>query len=137
MSAEQPGRRFPHDLLAGFVLALLTASCWWAWMAWDESADIDPVAATTSGPYQPWQVIGCVACLIALAVVAAVRLPRQLVVPIMPVAFTAAWSWTAASSDGSGLWLVGALLVFFGMLVGTGVISGLTRAVRPVRMQQV
>lgn len=121
----------PADrLVFGGALALLTASCWWAWMAWDNSYQTDPAAGTTSGPYQAWQVIGCVVCLIALGVGATVRLPAWLVVPIMPIAFTAAWSWTAASADDSGLWAVGAMLVFVGMLAGTGAVSGVTAFVR-------
>ncbi len=111
-------------------LILLTPSCWWVWMAWDHSYQTDPATGTTSGPYQAWQVIGCVVCLVALGVGATLRLPAWLVTLIMPVAFTAAWSWTAAGADSSGLWGVGAMLVFVGMLAGTGVVSGLTAAVR-------
>lgn len=49
----------------------------------------------------------------------------------MPVAFTAAWSWTAAGADTTGLWNVGAALVLAGMLAGTAAVSGLTFVVRP------
>ncbi|GAB2652866.1 hypothetical protein GCM10027271_08840 [Saccharopolyspora gloriosae] len=112
------------------VLAVLTASCWWAWMAWDQGYQTDPATGAASGPYQAWQVVGCVVCLVALGVGASVRLPAWLVVPIMPVAFTAAWTWTAAGADDSGLWAVGAVLVFAGMLVGTGVVSGITAFAR-------
>ncbi|MCX2732493.1 hypothetical protein OOZ19_19820 [Saccharopolyspora sp. NFXS83] len=112
------------------VLAVLTASCWWAWMAWDQGYQTDPAAGAASGPYQAWQVAGCVVCLVALGVGASVRLPAWLVVPIMPVAFTAAWAWTAAGTDDSGLWAVGAVLVFVGMLAGTGVVSAITAFAR-------
>ncbi len=117
--------------LAAAVLALLTGACWWVWMAWDHSYQTDSATGTVSGPYQAWQVIGCVVCLVALGIAATARLPARFVVPIMSLMFTAVWSWTATSSDDSGLWVVGALLVFVGMLVGTGVVSGLTNAVRP------
>lgn len=117
-------------LIFSAVLALLTASCWWGWMAWDHSYEIDPATGASSGPYQAWQVIGCVVCLAGLGVTATVRLPAWLVVPIMPAAFTAAWSWTVTRADGTGLWGVGALLLFIGMLVGTGIVSGLTVAAR-------
>jgi hypothetical protein len=50
-------------------------------------------------------------------------------VPVVPVAFTAAWSLTAASYDSSGLWPVGALAVLVGTLVGTALVGGVTRAV--------
>lgn len=123
-------RRVTARLLSGVVLALLTAACWWAWMAWDHSYQTDPATGQTSGPYQAWQVIGCVLCLIALCVAASMRLPLWLVLPIMPVAFTLAWSWTAASTDTTGLWGVGASMIFFGMLVGTAMVSGVTAAMR-------
>lgn len=112
---------------------MLTAACWWAWMAWDRSYQTDPATGVTSGPYQAWQVVGCVVCLVALGVGASVRLPTWLVIPVMHVAFTAAWSWTASGADDTGLWGVGALLVFVGMVVGTGVVSGITAFARRAR----
>lgn len=99
-------------------------------MAWDHGYQTDPATGVTSGPYQGWQVVGCVVCLVALGVGASVRLPAWLVIPVMPVAFTAAWSWTAAGADGTGLWVIGAVLVFVGMVVGTGAVSGVTAFAR-------
>lgn len=99
-------------------------------MAWDSEYQVDPTTGTVSGPYQAWQVLGCAACLVVLCVAAIAELPARLVVPIIPAAFTAAWSWTAASGDTTGLWGVGALLVFVGTLLGTGVVAGITGAVR-------
>ncbi|WP_461158081.1 hypothetical protein [Saccharopolyspora tripterygii] len=125
-------RRAERPVL-GVGLAVLTAACWWAWMAWDRSYQTDPATGVTSGPYQAWQVVGCVVCLVALGVGASVRLPTWLVIPVMPVAFTAAWSWTASGADDTGLWVVGALLVFVGMVVGTGVVSGITAFARRAR----
>lgn len=130
MSRQRLARRLAYRLTASAVLALLTASCWWVWMAWDHSYQIDPATGTTSGPYQAWQVIGCVVCLVALGVGATVHLAAWLVIPIMSIAFTAAWSWTAASADSTGLWGVGAMLVFVGMLAGTFLVVGLTAIVR-------
>lgn len=130
MNGQWLGRRGFHRLVASVVLAFLAASCWWGWMAWDHSYQVDPAAGETSGPYEAWQVIGCVLCLVAVCVVGTVRLPVWLVVPIMTVAFTGAWSWTAAGVDSSGLWLVGAVFVLVGMLVGTVMVSGLAAAVR-------
>lgn len=121
------GKRFA----LGVALAVLTGSCWWGWMAWDHTYQTDPATGTTSGPYQAWQVIGCVICLIILAVLATMRLPVWLVIAIMTVTFTVAWSATAARGDETGLWGVGAMLVFLGMLAGTGLVSGVTAAIRP------
>lgn len=97
------------------VLALVTASCWWAWMAWDRV------------PYDVWQIAGCALCLVAVGVVAAGRLPAWIVVPVVPVVFTAAWSATASAHDTSGLWAVGAILVFTGTLLGAAVVVAAVR----------
>lgn len=131
MSRQQRARESADRLISSAALVLLTASCWCGWMAWDHTYQTDPGTGITSGPYQPWQVIGCIVCLFVLGVGATVRLPVWLVVPIMSVTFTAAWSATAvANSDGAGLWVVGAMLVFVGMLAGTVIVSGLTAVVR-------
>ncbi|MGJ7906491.1 hypothetical protein ACOQFL_08435 [Actinopolyspora sp. H202] len=133
MSGRRLVTRIYRALAGGVVLALLTASCWWGWMAWDQGYHTDPVTGVTGGPYQAWQVIGCVVCLVVLGVLATGRLPWWLVLVIMPLSFTAAWSWTAAGADSSGLWGVGAVLVFVGMLAGTGLVTGLTTVVRSRR----
>jgi|GEM_PF-3595071 len=132
MGTPRLGETARH-VVACVVLALLTASCWWAWMAWDHTYQTDPETGEVSGPYQAWQVIGCVVCLIVLCVIASARLPAWLVIPIMSVAFTLAWSWTAAPSDETGLWAVGAMMIFVGMLAGSAAVSGLTVAVRSRR----
>lgn len=130
MNEQSLERRGLHRPVASVVLAFLTASCWWGWMAWDRSYQVDPATGETSGPYEAWQVIGCVLCLVVVCVVATMRLPVWIVVPIMTVAFTGAWSWTASGVDDSGLWLVGAISVFVGSGIGTVMVSGSTAAVR-------
>lgn len=122
-------------LLGTAALALLTAACWWAWLAWDRTYQRDPVTGTASGPYEAWQVAGCVLCLVAVTVWAATRLPLWIVVPVVPVAFTAAWSLTASSYDNSGLWPVGALFLLVGMIAGTVVVAATTSVVQRVARQ--
>jgi len=46
------------------------------------------------------------------------------------VPFTAAWTTTAAATDGSGLYVVGAVLVFLGLAAATTVVSAVTVALR-------
>lgn len=105
-------------LLGAVVLLLAGASCWWVWTAWDRV------------PYDVWQVAGCVLSLITVAVVAARRLPAWIVVPAVPVGFTAAWVATASARDSSGLWAVGAVLVFAGTLLGAAVVVAAARFLR-------
>lgn len=131
MNEQRSGGRVASRLVGIVVLALLAASCWWGWMAWDRSYQVDPATGDASGPYEAWQVIGCVLSLVTVCVFATTRLPVWLVVPMMTVAFTGAWSWTAVGVDDSGLWLVGAVYVFVGMFVGTAMVSGVTAALRP------
>jgi nitrate reductase gamma subunit len=46
------------------------------------------------------------------------------VVPVMAVTFTVAWSAWAARTDGSGLWAVGVILVLIGTAAGATVVAG-------------
>lgn len=130
-----PPRRALRLLAGTAVLALLAATCWWAWMAWDSGYHLDPDTGAPAGPYRAWQVVGCALSLIALAVAAARRLPAAIVLTVLPAAFTAAWSATALARDGTGLWAVGALLVAAGTAGGTAVVvlavAALRRAAGP------
>lgn len=130
MNEQRSGVGVASRVVGIVVLALLAASCWWVWMAWDHSYQVDPATGDASGPYAAWQVIGCVLSLVTVCVFATTRLSVWLVVPTMTVAFTGAWSWTAAGVDDTGLWLVGAVYVFVGMFVGTAMVSGVTAALR-------
>lgn len=110
-----------HRLVGTAVLALVTAACWWVWAAWDRV------------PYDVWQVAGCGLCLVATAAVAARRLPAWIVIPVVPVAFTTAWSATASAYDETGLWAVGAILVLVGTVAGTAVVVAAVRVTTAVR----
>ncbi|MDN5749452.1 MAG: hypothetical protein L0H64_13200 [Pseudonocardia sp.] len=61
MDPTRSGRR----ALDALAVALLTATCWWGWMAWGRGYRDDPATGTTSGPYGAWQVVGCAVCLVA------------------------------------------------------------------------
>ncbi len=108
------------------LLALASAACWFGWLAWDRSYQVDPATGVASGPYDAWQVIGCALTLVGVTMVATTRLPPRIVIPLVPVAFTAAWSFTAATTDTQGLWPIGAALVLLGTLAGTTVATTLS-----------
>jgi hypothetical protein len=116
--------------LGAIGTAAATVAAWWAWLGWDTETEIDPVTLHESGPYEPWQVIGCVLTLAALAVVAGLLIPPWLVALAMTIAFTGAWSVGAIASDESGLWLVGAIGVLVGTAIGSTVLSVVAWAVR-------
>jgi hypothetical protein len=111
------------EVLGLLVVAASTVAVWWLWLGWDTDYDIDPITQSQSGPYEAWQVAGCVLSLIVVAVVGGWLLRPWTVAATMTVAFTVAWSWRAASVDDSGLWAVGAILVFAGMALGSAALS--------------
>jgi hypothetical protein len=112
-----------------FVLALLAVVCWWAFLGWDTTYDVDPVTGSTTGPYGVPQVAGCVLVLVALTAAGASKLPAWLAVAAVALPFTAAWSAWAARHDASGLWAVGAALVLIGTVAGGGLVAAVTRFV--------
>ncbi|MGC4812761.1 hypothetical protein ACLQ29_19740 [Micromonospora sp. DT228] len=121
--------RGTRALLGVLFLAAATVGVWILWLGWDTRYTVDAQTGASSGPYEPWQVVGCVLSLVVLAALAGTRLSPWLVVPVMSVAFTAVWSWRAAGTDDSGLWAVGGILVLVGMAVGSTVVSLAARRV--------
>jgi hypothetical protein len=109
--------------LGAIGLAVLTVAAWWLWLGWDTQYQNDPVTGVSSGPYEAWQVTGCVLCLAAIAVAGGLLLRPWIVISVMTVAFTVAWSWSAARTDDTGLWLVGAFLVVAGLSSGSAALS--------------
>jgi hypothetical protein len=112
-----------RTLLGVCGLAVLTVATWWLWLGWGAEYRTDPVTGASSGPYRTWQVVACVISLGLLAVVGGLLLRPWIVVPTMSFAFTVAWSAAAAARDGSGLWAIGAILIFIGMAFGSAVLS--------------
>lgn len=100
-----PNRRWARDVLMLALLAAATALTWWIWLGHDTV-------------YQPWQVIGCGATFLLLGVLTGLRTRwRIMAVAVMALSFTVAWS-IPASSDDTGLWGVGAIMVLFGTAFG-------------------
>lgn len=118
-----------HRLRDTVLLVLATLVAWWAWTAWDLRYDIDPTTGSVSGPWSAWQVAGSVLTLLAVVVLGVRRLPLWIVVPVVPLAFTAAWLATAVPNDDSGLSAVGAVLVLAGTAAGVGVVAPLAALV--------
>ncbi|GAA2518617.1 hypothetical protein [Pilimelia columellifera] len=115
--------------LSAAALALITVALWWAWLGHDTTYYFDQQLQTHQGPYRAWQVAGCALTLVAVAVVAVWRLPLWVVVIVLPAALTLAWSWRAAE-DSSGMWIVGAVMVYLGSTAAAALVGGLTAFVR-------
>jgi hypothetical protein len=112
--------------LVTFVVAALTTATWWT-LGRDTTRVVDAATGEVSGPYEAPQVIACVVVLVGLVVIGALVLPAWLAVLAVSLPFSAAWTLHAASTDDSGLWAVGAILVLLGTLVGGTVVTAVTR----------
>jgi hypothetical protein len=106
------------------ALALFSAAMWFAWLGWDHEYYL--VDGYPQGPYRAWQVIGCGAS-IAVAAVAAYLLVRRIaaiftLAPAAVLGFAIAWGQDAATTDDSGLWVIGLGMILVG---GTGALLAL------------
>lgn len=118
-----------RSVLGALALAFATVLSWWVWLGHDTEYQTDPATGVSSGPYEPVQVIACVLSILVIAAIGGLLLRPWLVVATMTTSFTLAWSMQAASTDDSGLWVVGAVLLTGGMLLGTAASSFAARAV--------
>lgn len=119
-----------HKTLTALVALLAGVAAWFAWLGWDTTYQTDHATGATSGPYEAWQVVGAVGTLACVAVLASPRLSVLGGALALAVGFAAAWTASAAPGDESGLWAVGAVLVFLSTLAGAASAGGIARAVR-------
>ncbi|MEU7905035.1 hypothetical protein [Actinoplanes sp. NPDC049118] len=133
-------RRLIRQIAGALVVALLSASQWYVWMAWDTEYQTDPVTQVSSGPYEAWQVAGCAVSLLVVFVGALLLGVRPLwASAALTLAFTAAWTATAAPADSTGMYGVGMIMLLAGLTAATSatasVVAGLRRRLstrRPV-----
>lgn len=98
------------------ALGLFAAAMWFAWLGWDhEYYQVDGVA---QGPYRAWQVFGCGLSIAAASVLAYLRVRGVWAIFVLAAAavigFAVPWALDAASTDDSGLWVVGLLFLLVG-----------------------
>ena len=107
---------------ASVLLALFGCAMWFVWFGWDDV------------PYDAWQVIGCGALIVVAAIAALVRARGGVVLlaAAATVGFAVPWGVYAASTDDSGLWAVGLVLLLAGAFIGLVVV--LTVAERVMRL---
>lgn len=136
---EQPGHahRPSPARRAGVLLglALFAAAMWAAWLGWDtEYYEVDGVQ---HGPYREWQVVGCGLSVVVGAVLAQVLLrSTAMVAPLAAAAvvgFAVPWTMSAASTDDSGLFVVGAVMLLVGGFIALAALLAVTGAVLRVR----
>ncbi|MFJ2030489.1 hypothetical protein [Streptosporangium sp. NPDC087985] len=106
------------------LLAVATFVNYMAWLGWDREKDVLP-DGTTTGPYQPWQVVGVALGLGVLAAVAGRRGHPVIDAVAISLTMTVCWSVNAATSDDSGLWALGAAMVLAGTSLGAGAVAAI------------
>jgi hypothetical protein len=111
------------------LIGVLSAALWFGWFSWDTEYQYSQLTGHMEGPYAVWQGVGALMCSIPVFWLAQRLLRFGVSFVVMAGCFTCAWIITAASTDVTGLWLVGAVLVGFGSLVGSAVMLGLITAV--------
>ncbi|RYC03324.1 hypothetical protein [Nocardioides zhouii] len=104
---------------AALALGLFAAAIWLVWFGWDDV------------PYDVWQVIGCGLFICVASVAARVWAGRGVVVlaGAATVGFAIPWGLYAASTDDSGLWVVGLVLLLAGSFIGLVVLLMVAGAV--------
>ena len=110
-------------MTSSVALALFAAAMWFAWFGWDDV------------PYAAWQVIGCGLSICVAAVLALVRAGRGAVLLAAAAAlgFVVPWAVYAASTDESGLWVVGLVLLLGGSFIGLVVLLTVSEKVLEAR----
>ena len=121
----------PPARLLGAVLALaaFAAAMWVAWLGWD--TEYYTVDGVQHGPYRAWQVVGCGVSICAGSVAALSWARRGAVVlaGAAAVGLAIPWSVHAASTDDSGLWVVGLTMLLGGSFIGLLVVLTVSRQV--------
>ncbi|WP_430788495.1 hypothetical protein [Actinoplanes sp. G11-F43] len=113
---------------------VLSALIWYAWLGWDTERQLNPATGEYTGPYEAWQIVGVGASLLILLVGALWAGTREvLAAAALTVGFTVAWTADAARIDDSGLYAVGAVLLFAGLSAVSGVISAIAFGIRDRR----
>lgn len=122
-------RKYAPETVSALVVAAVTLAAWAGWLGWDQHRDEHPDGSTT-GPYEAWQVIGLVLTLLVPVCWAAYRRLFASAVVGTTAGLTVAsfYDW---SDDGSGLFMIGVMMVAAGSLAATvalsAVIASLTR----------
>lgn len=124
-TGDVPDRRVRRELAVAAGLLVLTGLATWTFLR----PVVGPAAGTSGGSATPG-VIACGVALVALVVGGTFAARPLLVAPAVALPFTAVWAWLAATSDDSGLWVVGAVLALVGSIIGTSVVAAITAAVR-------
>lgn len=101
-----------------------------SWLGWDQHPDLHADGSTT-GPYQPWQVLGLVVTLFLVTRAGAARRASVITCTVLALTMTACFGVDAGTNaHADGLWVVGAALVLVGSALGAAIVATLYRQAR-------
>jgi hypothetical protein len=103
-----------------WMLAVLTAGNYLAWLGWDQRGDVGR-GGVVADQYEPWQVVGLVLGLAIVAAFAGWRRHSAVAIAVIPTVMTLCFSVDAAPD--SPLWAIGAVLVAVGTLIGVTLVA--------------
>jgi len=110
--------KFAADLV---LMLLVGAAIWAAWLGWDHTYYYE--AGARHGPYRPAQVVACAVTVLLAAGLLALRWNPFVVAIGITVGFWWVWTVDAAGQDSAGLYVIGSILVMFGLAAGTALAS--------------
>lgn len=108
--------------LALVFLIIGTVASWLAWLAWDDTYQID-ADGVASGPYEAWQVIGSGITVMIVVLLAARFLSPWIIAPVAGISYAAAWGWTSIPQDDTGLAGVGLIMTLAGVTIASLLIA--------------
>ncbi|GAB3657699.1 hypothetical protein GCM10027589_17910 [Actinocorallia lasiicapitis] len=95
--------------LTAVAVAAATAGAWALWLGWDQLRDTTPDGGS-SGPYEPWQVVGLVLTLTAIVLTGIRRGVPWATVAAFTTALTVS-AYVDWSDDETGLFMVGVTMI--------------------------
>ena len=120
VAAPGSERHRPVGTSARLGLAVLIGLVVWAaWLGWDDTTSYDVVTRQDESPYVTLQVLGCGLTVGVVTALLAARWSPVVAATGVSVGFWWAWTAWAAASDSTGLFLIGAIGLAFGLAAGT------------------
>ena len=125
--SSRDGRTTRSGSLLAVVLGALT---WAACLGWDRAAPYDTATHSVQGPYLTLQAVGRGLTVLVLTAVLAARWGAVVAAVGVSLGFWVGWTVDAATQDDSGLFVIGAMMLAFGLAAGTALAAALGAGVR-------
>lgn len=111
-----------NRILALLFVAVGMAVAWFAWLAWDDTGQVDS-SGNETGPYEAWQVIASAITVLVVVLLASRFAEAWFVAPVAGIAYAASWGFTLIPEDDTGLAFVGLIMVLVGVTMVTFLVA--------------